>query len=369
MTVGLKFLYLCCFIFMLSGCSSSTETEIYESQNWPKPWADKDEKQFIILNEQFLVKKSNSLGSDPILVPPYDRRIYYIGLDTYYQNPAAANEHIKAEIATMYDGVPRWADIHTVEILGTLTRGTMIVLKKAILFEAWSFFFGDSSVVSMRAEVVSGPWKGQTVNIDDIGSSLQRKRVRDSVFADILGESANRERINSSVPVAIYSNLVCESCQEILDIMIKLRDELGEKLSMHFFHALNSTEQRSCFQSDATKIPCLAAIYSECAAQQGYFWEYIEKIVSRPKSQGLTVKLLEQWYENLPAQSLNLEQCRQSEVVHEKILEDMNRWQAKEFLTVPLVYMNGLHQPPMFVHDKLRKEILELSQKKSAQNE
>ncbi len=146
-----------------------------------------------------------------------------------------------------------------------------------------------------------------------------------------------------SAPVHIieYSDFECPFCYSFSKTMTKVKEEFGDKVVIAFRHFP--------LQSHKNAIP--AAIASECAGEQGKFWEMHDKLFDNAKNHELN---LDQYRTNAEGLDLDLDQfdtCLREEKYKDKIISSMAEGKRNGVSGTPASFVNGEVVPGAYPFD------------------
>jgi protein-disulfide isomerase len=136
---------------------------------------------------------------------------------------------------------------------------------------------------------------------------------------------------NAAVQVVEFGDLQCPACRAAYDQIVKpMIDKYGMKIRLDFMHfPLRSIHQYALDAAEA----------SECAADQGKFWQFMD--MDYEHQEDLNDQALAQW-----AQTLNLNmdlftRCTTSHIKKAGIMEEYAKGQAKGVSGTPTFFVNG----------------------------
>ncbi|MBI5222377.1 MAG: DsbA family protein [Candidatus Magasanikbacteria bacterium] len=136
-------------------------------------------------------------------------------------------------------------------------------------------------------------------------------------------------KIDAPVVLVEFADFQCPYCSRHHQTMEQVRQAYGDKVAWVWKHYPLSFHQYAAAASEA----------SECAAEQGKFWEYADKLMANQKnfSESPWLKL---------AQELNLNQkqfsaCFESGKYKEKVAADLAEGGAKGVEGTPATFVNG----------------------------
>jgi protein-disulfide isomerase len=134
---------------------------------------------------------------------------------------------------------------------------------------------------------------------------------------DTTGLSAESSRppkgnVNAPVVVKVFSDLQCPACRAAhLSVTEPLLEAYKDKVRFDFMHfPLQSIHPYAL----------RAAMASECAADQGKFWEYVD--IAYQNQQELSARALEEWATELGLDGDLFKRCIDSQIKKKAVLAD-----------------------------------------------
>jgi len=133
----------------------------------------------------------------------------------------------------------------------------------------------------------------------------------------------------SSVTLIEYSDFQCPYCQQYYPVLKKILEDYKDKVKVVYKHyPLN-------FHPEAQK----AAEASECANEQGKFWEMHDMLFENQESLG--INNYKAWAVKLGQNSKKFNDCLDSGKYGEKISKDYNEGVQKGVEGTPATFING----------------------------
>lgn len=159
-----------------------------------------------------------------------------------------------------------------------------------------------------------------------------------SACVDTTGISAESSRTphpstdaNASVTVTEYGDLQCPSCRAAQELIVKpLLAKYGKQISFEF----------SQFPLQAIHpYAMISAESSECAADQGKFWEYIDLVFTNQTS--LSPSALNEWATQLKLDMDLFGRCVKSHIKRPTIQAEYNAGKELGVAGTPTFFVNG----------------------------
>jgi predicted DsbA family dithiol-disulfide isomerase len=153
---------------------------------------------------------------------------------------------------------------------------------------------------------------------------------------------------DAPVQVVVYSDFQCEFCRRLVPVLQQVRSDFPQEVAIYYRHYPLPLHPRA--------FP--AAVASECAAEQGVFWEYHDKLFSEGGDLS-DAKLLEL------AGSVGLDQprftaCLKSDRPGQIVEGNLREAERLGLPGAPCVFINGRRVEGALTHERLAKEIREL---------
>lgn len=137
--------------------------------------------------------------------------------------------------------------------------------------------------------------------------------------------------INASAKIIVYSDFACPFCLLFIDTVKKIRGNFGEETVIAFRHF--------SLLKNFNSYP--AALASECAAEQGKFWEMHDKLFDNNREEKMST---EQFKKNAEELGLNLEKfndCLDTEKYKEKVENQIREARTFGVIGTPTIFVNG----------------------------
>lgn len=122
--------------------------------------------------------------------------------------------------------------------------------------------------------------------------------------------AARRGDLADGIHLIEFGDFTCPHCQQLSTVMQQVLDEYPEGVQHIWFHAF-SEENDEAFR---------AAVASECAKQQGKFWQYHDILFTQSS---ITVATLNQAAVELELDTSQFQQCLESSSVRELVLDQL----------------------------------------------
>lgn len=142
-------------------------------------------------------------------------------------------------------------------------------------------------------------------------------------------ENHIRGNKNAKVKLVEYSDFQCPFCERAYPTLQQVLKDYGDKVSLEYRHYPLS------FHPFAQK----AAEASECAAEQGKFWEFHDKNFENQTS--LSFEALKQWAKDLGLNTKKFNNCLDTDKYAQKVADQTKEGGAKGVNGTPTTFING----------------------------
>lgn len=148
---------------------------------------------------------------------------------------------------------------------------------------------------------------------------------------DVTSSKPPKGNVNSSVVVTEYADLQCPACKAAhTRITGPLLDKYGKDIRFEFKHFPLRSIHR--FAMDAAEM-------SECAADQGKFWEFVD--IAYEKQEELSFDSLVEWAKELGLDATAAERCWKSHSKRDAVLADYKGGRELDVGGTPSFFVNG----------------------------
>ena len=151
--------------------------------------------------------------------------------------------------------------------------------------------------------------------------TVRKADVNDHIFGDI----------NAKVHLIIYDDFQCPFCARFYDTTEKIKEHFGDKVAIIYRH----------FPLRFHKTAISAALASECAAEQGKFWEMYDKIFADNKNKNFNIKQFKKDAVDLGLDAVKFNQCLDTEKYKDKIQQQMIEGKNFGVSGTPGNFVNG----------------------------
>lgn len=138
-------------------------------------------------------------------------------------------------------------------------------------------------------------------------------------------------KLDAPVQMIIYSDFECPYCARFVDTIKKIEKEFNDKVVIAFRHFPLAFHKQA--------IP--AAIASECAAEQGKFWEMHDKLFEDSENKKFNVDEFKNDAKELGLDQAKFNQCLDTSKYKDKVLSQMLGGKNAGITGTPTSFVNG----------------------------
>jgi protein-disulfide isomerase len=132
------------------------------------------------------------------------------------------------------------------------------------------------------------------------------------------------------VQVVEFADLQCPACRAAHEQVVKpLVAKYGKKIRYDFMH----------FPLRMHPYALLAAQASECAADQGKFWEYVD--VNYANQDKMSKDIIREWAQSIGVDMALFDRCLDSGIKEDAIVEEYEKGQGVGVSGTPTFFVNG----------------------------
>ena len=136
---------------------------------------------------------------------------------------------------------------------------------------------------------------------------------------------------NAKVSIIEYSDFECPFSSRHQETMLKIAEDFGNQVAITFRHFPLSFHQEAQKAAEAT----------ECAGEQGKFWEMHDKIFEANVAGTMSISLWKEYAKNLGLNSNKFNTCLDDGQYAGKIRQDMAEGSAAGVQGTPATFING----------------------------
>lgn len=140
-----------------------------------------------------------------------------------------------------------------------------------------------------------------------------------------------RGDINASVKMIVYSDFKCLFCAQFTDTIKKVEQEFKDKVAIAFRHYPLSSH------SEANQ----AALASECAAEQGKFWQMHDKLFADNVAGRMSSEQFKKDAVDLGLDQVKFSQCLDSGKYQDRVYQEMLEGKNAGVTGTPTSFVNG----------------------------
>jgi protein-disulfide isomerase len=141
-------------------------------------------------------------------------------------------------------------------------------------------------------------------------------------YPDIQTPKVPLGNAEAQVTIIEFSDLQCPFCGQAWPIVKQIAEEYGDDVAIYHYHYPLGTACNSAISRNTHPDACKAAEASECAADQGKFWEFVELAFLNQNK--LDVGSLKTYARNLGLDSASFDACLDSGAKKKYVVEDVS---------------------------------------------
>ncbi len=137
--------------------------------------------------------------------------------------------------------------------------------------------------------------------------------------------------LDATVKLIVYSDFECPFCANFYDTLKQVKEEFGDKVVIAFRH----------YPLASHTLALTAAEASECAAEQGKFWEMYNKLFGDNKANEMSLAQFKKDAADLNLDQAKFNQCLDTEKYKDKVLAQMLAGKNAGVTGTPTSFVNG----------------------------
>jgi len=214
-----------------------------------------------------------------------------------------------------------------------------ILLIGSSLFFYWRHYyrsFNEVDLVISQTQAEEEKNKNDNLSVINSVGQLVTSSVKSIEESDhIWGE------INAPVQLIIYSDFACPVCADFSPALETLKNEFGDELVIAFRH----------FPLNYHQAALPAALASECAAEQGKFWDMHNKLFTLNQSRQMSISNFSEAARELELNEDKFNNCLDQEKYKDKVLEQVAAGEQAGVNGTPTIFINGVTLPGAYPLD------------------
>ena len=206
-----------------------------------------------------------------------------------------------------------------------------------------SFVFGLVAGIALMAVIMlasssfgsgkaAGDFKQNTYGTPSAAAQPSAQPGAASAVKPITADDHLRGNVNASIDIIEYSDFQCPYCLRHEDTINQLLADYGDKIRFAYRHF-----PLTSIHPEAQK----AAEASECAAEQGKFWEMHDKIFQANAADSMSVDVWKQDAKDLGLKTTQFNDCLDSGKYADKVSQEEQEGQAAGVQGTPATFING----------------------------
>jgi len=155
-----------------------------------------------------------------------------------------------------------------------------------------------------------------------------------------LGEDYRKGADDAKVVIVKFADFQCPSCANAANTLSQIAKEFGNQVQIVYKNFPLNSNCNSSVQQQIFPHTCDASILARCAGQYGKFWQMHDKIFQNQAR--IDKQRLELWALESGLTSDQIQECRDSNDIVEKIKNDAQQANALGITGTPTIYVNGM---------------------------
>ncbi len=149
-------------------------------------------------------------------------------------------------------------------------------------------------------------------------------------YENVASERPFKGGAEATVVVEEFSDFQCPACKAAQDTVKQIVNEYGDRIKLEFKHFPLTTIHPQAFR---------AALASECANDQGKFWEYHDLLFMNQPS--FSPSELVSYAEGLGLNTESFSACLDSRAKNDVVRADMDEGKSRQINATPTFFVNG----------------------------
>jgi len=162
-------------------------------------------------------------------------------------------------------------------------------------------------------------------------NSKKNEEIKSIMVKPINKDDNYQGNLDAPVQLIIYCDFECPFCLRFLDTINKVKEEFKDKVVIAYRHYILDTHENSFS----------AALASECAAEQGKFWDMHDKLFQDNNENNFNIDEFKKDAQDLGLEKLKFENCLENEKYKDKIKSQMEEAKNIGVIGTPHIFING----------------------------
>jgi len=195
--------------------------------------------------------------------------------------------------------------------------------------------FNSMDFTAYRAAVKTGNQGGNSEAAQLKEANKEVIERASGSYTGMVKDIADNDHIygNSDAPVKIivYCDFDCPFCAQFYDTIQRIKDDFGDSAVIAYRH----------FPLTTHTFAVAAALASECAAEQGKFWEMYDKLFADKKADRMSIDGFKQDAADLGLDAGQFNNCLDSEKYRDRVEADLAVGRQAGAIGTPTIFVNG----------------------------
>lgn len=221
------------------------------------------------------------------------------------------------------------------ETLRNIIVGFFVVILATVLI------FAIKSTQKIKTEINNQEQQAEDNTINPEPEAKKEADLKTKQVRPIDKSDHFLEDINNPIQIIVYSDFECPYCAQFEDTLKQVRDEFNDKVVIAFRHyPLFSHSQAMS-----------AAIASECAGEQGKFWEMHDQLFADNIDENFNLLQFKEDAKALGLDQIKFNQCLDTEKYKEKVESEMLEGKNAGAIGTPTIFINNEIYPGAYPYE------------------
>jgi protein-disulfide isomerase/uncharacterized membrane protein len=202
-------------------------------------------------------------------------------------------------------------------------------------------------VVAVALLITVGSWESFGRGVRGLDAAAIARQLPDfcrwyfaqPIVQVVPGAGHSRGNADASVTIVEFSDFECGYCAHFQRSIDDMLHRYGQSTRIVFHHFPLDSECNPSVTGQLHRQACLAAVASECAAEQGQFWQYHDVLFSNQKQLGR--QSLIEYAAKLGLDTTRFTACLDSPEPQARVQNDVTKAAALGVDSTPTVFING----------------------------
>lgn len=222
-------------------------------------------------------------------------------------------------------------------ILKTIIRFLVIIFIAVIVIVIMNYAAKDEGQAPAESNQEANQENLQVAELKKNNETIvDQARVSEQVRVEAAGPDDHIwGELGAPVELIIYDNFDCRYCAEFYDTVQRIKQDYGDKIAVVYRH----------YPLRIHPMAYEAALASECASEQGKFWEMYHKLFQANKDNKLNSGNFQEYAADVGVEADQFSQCLETEKYKDRVQEDYEEAKLYSVSGTPGSFLNGRPLP------------------------